>query len=112
MCTLFWELHGLAAHQAGNDLMHLRFGTGIVGLVQNGLLLVFLHGGVSLHGRRIHGQSQAEADGNFVKIHCNHPPGSSIPGLCRKNRGKAWRRCLCLMLLTSGEKSDKITMEV
>lgn len=73
MCTLFWELHGLAAHQAGNDLVHFRFGTGIVGLVQNGLLLVFLHGGVSLHGRRIHGQSQAEADGNFVKIHCNHP---------------------------------------
>ncbi len=54
---------------AVDDPVHFLLAAGIVGLIENCLLLLLGHGGIGIQGLGIPGQSHAEADGNLIKIH-------------------------------------------
>ena len=55
--------------QGIHDLLHFFLAAGIVGPVQDCLLLLPGHGGVGVHGVEIPGQGHAEADGDLIEIH-------------------------------------------
>ena len=55
------------------DSLHFPLAAGIVGPVQNFLLLCFGHGRISRHRRLIHGQLHTKANGYFVKVHADSP---------------------------------------
>ena len=66
---LYMRLRHCAVGKGCHKVVHFLFGADVVGFVENVLLLLFGHFGISIHGRLIDRQCHTEADWYFVEIH-------------------------------------------
>ena len=95
-------LQGLVCSDGCNQGLHFLFTAGLMGPVQNGLLLGLGHGGVSLHCRPIHGQGQAEADGDVAGIRFVHLLSAAAFGMSSMRLPPGWWDCRIRVIVIRG----------